>query len=140
MRTQRTLTDVDSHLKRLRSRLKRTLNAIDKWERLRKRMVMGKVKTAPSPAPKVKLDFKTPAPFPVPFDDPIPTFLDRRPASLAATIDVDEIAKTLIRDEQAVIKKQRAAGRIAKMKAKQAGETRKMPLQGKAALDFINQN
>lgn len=35
-------------------------------------------------------------------------------------------------------KRRKAAGRIAKMKAKKAGDTTKMPLSGKAALDMID--
>jgi hypothetical protein len=42
-----------------------------------------------------------------------------------------------IKAEQAAVKKAKAAGRIAKMKAKKSGETRKMPVSGKAALDLI---
>jgi hypothetical protein len=42
-----------------------------------------------------------------------------------------------IREEQATTKKAKAQGRIAKMKAKKSGDTRKMPLSGKAALDLI---
>lgn len=143
MRTQRTLESVNFHLKRLHSQLKRTVNAIDKYDRLRRRMVTGKVKVAPPPAAKVKLDFETPAPFPVPLDDTIPAILDRRSQ---ATKDADRgrlldlNAAEEIKAKQAVLKKQKAAGRIAKMKATQSGKTRRMPLQGKAALDFINQS
>lgn len=60
----------------------------------------------------------------------IPTFL-RRSAK-------DEATAEAIKAEQASVKKAKAAGRIAKMKAKKSGETRKMPLTGKAALDLIN--
>lgn len=42
-----------------------------------------------------------------------------------------------IKAEQAEAKKKKAAGRIAKMKAKKSGELRKMPVSGKAALDLI---
>lgn len=42
-----------------------------------------------------------------------------------------------IKAEQTATKKAKAAGRIAKMKAKKSGETRKMPVSGKAALDLI---
>jgi hypothetical protein len=42
-----------------------------------------------------------------------------------------------IKQEQAETKKIKAAGRIAKMKAKKSGETKKMPLTGKAAIAAI---
>jgi hypothetical protein len=49
----------------------------------------------------------------------------------------DEAAKAQIIAEQEGAKKQKAAARIAKMKAKQSGEASKMPLTGKAALAAI---
>jgi hypothetical protein len=45
-----------------------------------------------------------------------------------------------IRAEQAEIKKKKAQGRIAKMKAKKAGDLNKMPLTGRAALDAIKKD
>ena len=50
----------------------------------------------------------------------------------------DEAAKAQIIAEQEAPKKQKAAARIAKMKAEQTGETTKMPLTGKAALAAIS--
>lgn len=67
----------------------------------------------------------------------IPTAFDRRAKPLAETLDVDEVAKAMIRQEQADLKKRKAAGRAARRKAKLAGELRRMPLTGKAALDAI---
>ena len=61
-------------------------------------------------------------------DNGIPDFL-RRPK-------LDPVAEQ-IKAEQAETKKKKAAGRIAKMKAKKSGETKKMPLTGRAALDAI---
>jgi hypothetical protein len=49
---------------------------------------------------------------------------------------LDPVAEQ-IAAEQAETKKKKAQGRIAKMKAKKSGETRKMPLTGKAALEAI---
>ena len=42
-----------------------------------------------------------------------------------------------IKAEQEATKKQKARGRIEKMKAKQRGDLKKMPLSGKAALEHI---
>jgi hypothetical protein len=61
-------------------------------------------------------------------DTGIPTFLQRK--------KLDSVAAEIVA-EQAETKKKKAQGRIAKMKAKKSGETRKMPLTGKAALDAI---
>ena len=63
----------------------------------------------------------------------IPGFLRRQGPS-----DADKAAADTIKAEQAATKKAKAQGRIATMKAKKSGETRKMPLTGKAALALIN--
>ncbi len=76
----------------------------------------------------VKLTFE-------PIDTDIPEFLRRGQAAQAAVNDA--IAAEKIKEEQATVKKAKAAGRIAKMKAKKAGDLKKMPLSGKAALDAI---
>jgi hypothetical protein len=64
----------------------------------------------------------------------IPEFLRRGQAAQKA---VDAVIADQIRKEQATTKVAKARGRIATMKAKKAGETRKMPVSGKAALDLI---
>lgn len=64
----------------------------------------------------------------------IPEFLRRAREEVADEM-IDVAAEIL--KEQAATKKAKAAGRIAKMKAKKSGETRKMPVSGKAALDLI---
>jgi hypothetical protein len=51
--------------------------------------------------------------------------------------DADRKVADAIRAEQEATKKAKAQGRIAKMKAKKAGDTKRMPLTGKAALDMI---
>ena len=61
-----------------------------------------------------------------PIDTSVPDFLQR-----------DKNAAEEIRKEQAEIKRRKTAGRSAKMKAVKSGETRKMPLTGKAALEAI---
>lgn len=82
-------------------------------------------------------------------DDAIPPFLDRKtngvkPASadpkpeaaapVAAARPFDPYA-----EQHAELKREKAKGRIAKMKAKQSGDAAKMPLTGKAALAVIKQ-
>jgi len=79
----------------------------------------------------------------VPNDDDqgIPAFLQRNRAEFKADIDAakakDAARAAEIKAEQAERKKEKARGRIAKMKAKQAGDLKKMPLTGRAALDAI---
>lgn len=58
----------------------------------------------------------------------IPPFLKRQ--------QPDPVAEQ-IKQEQDETKRKKARGRIEKMKAKQRGDLKKMPLSGKAALDFI---
>ncbi len=79
----------------------------------------------------------------------IPAFLDRKlngikgpgPAVVltlpvtSAPMSLPEAAK--LREEQKQVKKTKAAVRIEKLKAKQAGATKAMPLTGKAALQAI---
>jgi hypothetical protein len=126
-------------IKRWRSRLKRAMTAIDKLEKQRKRLeakpqvpleLPGAARVAPE-----KLVPHRPAAHPVEVstsdvadDLAIPSFLQRK--------KLDPVAAEIVA-EQAAIKKQKAQGRIAKMKAKQSGETKKMPLTGKAALEAI---
>ena len=62
-------------------------------------------------------------------DTSIPTFLRREKAP-------NPVAEQ-IKAEQEATKKQKARGRIEKMKAKQRGDLKKMPLSGKAALEHI---
>lgn len=66
----------------------------------------------------------------------VPGFLRR---VKAANNKDAEIAAT-IRQEQADKKQAKARGRIEKMKAKQRGDTKRMPLSGRDALAAINQN
>lgn len=118
-------------LKRWRSRLKRAMTMIDKLEKQRRRM-----EARPKP-PTHDLGYdlavtlgKRPAPKPftsAEIDTGIPAFLQRKLDPVAAEI----------KQEQEATKKKKAAGRIAKMKAKQSGETRRMPLTGRAALEAI---
>jgi len=81
----------------------------------------------------------TPGPLSV-IDTGIPDFLkrsnelERLGQKLA---DQSDSAADQIREEIAATKKAKTAGRIAKMKAKKAGDLNKMPLSGRAALDAI---
>jgi hypothetical protein len=167
----KTIEQVQANLKRLRSRLKRTVNAIDKLEKAEKRLlskarsgvaqsveqtavnrsVAGSspaagaieeakpippaiVKTEYAPPPSLGSDPQSAHPSPPPPDLDIPIFMRRA----AAAKRRDELAAEVIRQEQEERRKTKARNRIAEMKAKQSGETRKMPLSGKAALAKIN--
>jgi hypothetical protein len=147
---------LDTLAKRLRTRLKRTMNALDKLEKQRARLLKPTMKTVvfePSievlpPEPKVVHHPRIEVIEPTHEADRIamargglagshddlgiPAFLRRQ-----SKADADVAAE--IKAEQAAVSKAKAAGRIAKMKAKKSGETRKMPLTGKAALALINE-
>lgn len=86
------------------------------------------VEAAPSPPATVAM-----APGIPQWDEPIPAFLDRR-----KQIEQRDAA-TLAEMEQTKAEKKRrkSLGRIAKLKAKDAGELKKMPLTGRAALEKI---
>jgi hypothetical protein len=136
----KSIEHLDASIGRWKTRLKRAITMIDKLERQRKRLakaVASPPATAvrPEPAPvvvkvtshpvanpdNVKLTFE-------PVTDEIPAFLRRQ--------SPDPVAEQ-IRTEIAETKRKKAAGRIAKMKAKKSGETKRMPLTGKAALAAI---
>jgi len=147
---KQTLDQVERSLKRWHSRLKRAVKAIDKLERTRRRLLKAEadfpIKNAPEPKAGTPKPVETlsescdrivtetimshnPSP-----DLDIPTFLRRTPT--ARTQSDAEIVAEL----QASInerKRRKSAGRIAAMKAKQSGETKTMPLSGKAALAKI---
>jgi hypothetical protein len=160
---------LDTLAKRLRARLKRTMNALDKLEKQKVRLLKAAktpmVKTvafepmfddavpvSPPAYPTVDSETTLGTLPPVSVADEadritmaraglagshddlgIPAFLRRQ-----GRTDADVAAAEAIKAEQAAVSKAKAAGRIAKMKAKKSGETRKMPLTGKAALDLIN--
>jgi imidazoleglycerol phosphate dehydratase HisB len=133
-------------LTRGQSRLRRAVNMIDKLEKQLKRMEKAaRVDLAIAPPtatrPRAHAAISDLASTLGPaiqeaiadqkvteIDTSIPAFLQRKKLDPAA----QQIA-----DEQADIKRRKAAGRIAKMKAKKSGELSKMPLTGKAALDAI---
>lgn len=139
---RRTLEQIDAAIKWRQARIRRDVNAITKLEGQRKRLL--KVRVAAG-----KTDHMSDAQFeqmrivkPLPpevksvVDDlTIPAFLQREaPAKLQAASD--KVAEA-IREEIAERKRKKAQGRIAKMKAKQSGDTKRMPLTGKEALAAI---
>jgi len=79
---------------------------------------------------------KTDPAFAAKLNDPldIPVCLRRAPVHAADEAAIAEIAAKM--EEQ---QKAKARGRIAKLKAKQSGDTKKMPLQGKEALAAIRE-
>jgi type IV secretory pathway VirB10-like protein len=103
-------------------------------ERLARAIAAEKAKPVEQPKPKPKLPDVKPLPLPQATEEPtIPDFL-RRTAEAKAK---DAEAAEAIRQEQAERKTAKARGRIAKLKAAQAGDTKRMPLTGKAALAAI---
>jgi hypothetical protein len=144
-----TIESIDASLARWKTRLKRAVNMIDKLEKQRKRLVkaagrvsvpayptvdseatLGALPPKPEPlAVTIMREMAAPVEPAKPDDGGIPDFLRRKS-------DPDQVAEQ-IRQEQAETKRRKAVGRIATMKAKKAGETRKMPLSGKAALAAI---
>jgi len=136
----KTIEHLDASIARWKTRLKRAVNMIDKLEKQRKRMTLlpkprAKLAATVKPEPlavTILKEMAAPVPAPVKaaeIDDDIPAFL-RRQSSPSPEAEQ-------IRAEQAATKKKKAAGRIAKMKAKQSGETKRMPLTGRAALEAI---
>ena len=137
-----TIETIDASLARWKTRLKRAMTAIGKLEKQRKRLVKAASsppKPTPVPAAKpeplaVKILREMAAPDPTPvkaaeIDTEIPAFLRRQPK-------LDPVAAG-IKAEQDETKRRKAVGRIAKLKAKKSGATRKLPLSGRAALEAI---
>lgn len=155
---------VDKKIAEWKTKLKSAVNNLDKWEWEKKKLTkraqvemraaaekIGElIETAGRPAVRGAVPVSVPAhptvdsettlgtlpPVKPTTDDTkldIPGFLRRQGPS-----DADKAAADTIKAEQAATKKAKAQGRIATMKAKKSGETRKMPLTGKAALALIN--
>ena len=162
MAKRETIETIDVALARWKPRLKRAVNAIDKLEKKRRRLVAKATVSAALDPVLEQLGALTIRPKTervVVFEgDPIdPVKIVDDPAVKAAKASVeaalldqspdlgipsflrrapDPVAEE-IKAEQAATKKAKAAGRIAKMKAKKAGDLKKMPLTGKAALAAI---
>ena len=140
-----TIEQINAARKRWKSRLKRAINALDKLDRQEKRL-QAKLRLSQKMVAEVFAEEKLAQPEwpaegrapsrsvkPVPDPDPIPDFLRRE----AEGRHRDQIAADTIRKEQAERKKLKAHNRIAEMKAKKSGATKRMPLEGKAALAAI---
>lgn len=130
------LDHVTAAITRWQSRLRRAANMLAKLEKQRKRIEKAAA-NPPKPKPRAPSLAETvtreiaepPKPAPVAeIDTSIPAFLQRKKPDPVA----EQIAA-----EQKDLKRRKAQGRIATMKAKKSGETRKMPLTGKAALAAI---
>jgi len=166
-RKTETIEHLDASIKRWKTRLKRTMTMLDKLEKKRNRLaakaLVAKhldpvleqlagltirpkaekvVVFEPEPISPVIDEIMSKPPSETEMaahdrvleDSGIPAFLRRGQAAQAAA---DKVIADSIREEQATAKKAKAQGRIAKMKAKKAGDLKKMPLSGKAALDAI---
>ena len=161
-RKTETVAHLDASIARWKTRLKRSVTMIDKLEKKRKRIAAKPVKTEkvvvfePEPAAIVdaycarqaepnttvidQIMSKPPSEAEkarndkILADSGIPAFLKRGQAAQKAA---DAVIADQIKAEQAATKTAKARGRIATMKAKKSGETKKMPLTGKAALDAI---
>jgi hypothetical protein len=139
-----TLGQIERSLDRLRSRLYRTVNAINKLEkahrRVKRRMELEALQPKPAPEPVAVVTLPATHPTAVNIaktevdDLSIPAMFIRPRLNQA-----DEAAKAGILAQQEASKKAKTAARIAKLKADKAGERSKMPLSGKAALAAINQ-
>jgi len=128
-----TLEQIERSLDRLRSRLYRTVNAINKLEkahrRVKRRVELEALQPKPAPEPVAVVTAR-----PIEDDLSIPAQFIRPRLNQA-----DEAAKAEILAQQEATKKAKTTARIAKLKADKAGDTKRMPLTGKAALAAINQ-
>ena len=125
-----TLDDINGKIERWQRRLRRAATAIAKLEGRRKRL-LKKAMTA-TEAVTIQRQQLAPPIKRLEDDASIPAFLARKIASAA-----DDSAKAAIiasRDER---KRLKDAGAKARRKAERAGDTKRMPLQGKAALAAI---
>lgn len=140
------LADIDhvnAAIKRWQSRLQRAMTMLRKFENQRKRIEAAAKKPT---RPRAHASIGDPSTLGVAIqesikdqgiaaktaviDTEIPAFLRREKATL-------DPAATEILKEQEETKRKKARGRIEKMKAKQRGDLKKMPLSGKAALEAI---
>ena len=119
-------------LSRISFRLKGLRRSIERYERTPVPMAAEPMVpvTVEPPASPPATPPASPAPAPGSLDSEsgVPDFLRRsRPDAAALAIAAENEAK----------RKAKSHGRIAKLKAQQSGETKKMPLEGKAALAKI---
>ena len=127
-----TIETVEASIARWQTRLRRAVRAIEKLEKQKKRLAKtagrASLPVYPTVHSEPTLGALPPPPPKGEIDTSIPKFLERKKLDPAA----QQIA-----DEQAELKRRKAQGRTAKMKAKKSGELSKMPLTGRAALDAI---
>jgi hypothetical protein len=134
-------------IKRWRSRLKRAMTMLEKLERQRKRFekvaraelaIAPPTATRPKPVPASALVAAVRTvvkPEPKPVVTEVDTSFPAFPAFLQRN-KLDPVAAE-IANQQETTKRAKSRGRVEKMKAKQRGDLKKMPLTGRAALDAI---
>ena len=160
-RKTETIEHLDASIKRWKTRLKRSVTMIEKLEKKRNRLAakatvakhldpvleqLGALSIRPKAEKTVVFEPELISPVidqimskpptesekaandQILEDSGIPEFLQRK--------KLDPVAEQIVAEQDAA-KKAKAQGRIAKMKAKKAGDLNKMPLSGKAALDLI---
>jgi hypothetical protein len=131
---------VSAAISRWQTRLRRAVTMIEKLEKQRKRIEKAAarkplpVRFEPKPAlSEIEIAAlcggERAAARLAEIDTSIPAFLERKA--------LDPVAEQ-IKAEQEATKRAKARGRIERMKAKQRGDLKKMPLTGRAALDAIN--
>ena len=132
-RTKRQRDKCIAKLVRLEAKLKTTARQVSRLER-----AAAKPDTAtPQPVPQSAAPVPVPAPGPIaPSVDAagIPDFLRR---AAKASDAKDKEAAAAIKAEQAERKKQRATVQAENRKAKQRGDTKRMPLTGREALNYL---
>jgi hypothetical protein len=155
-RKTQTIEQLDASIKRWKTRLRRAVNTLGVLEKKRNRLAakatvakhldpileqLGALTIRPKAEKTVVFEPDSPPAFlkhveaADAADAGIPDFLKRAREEVAN--EMIDTAADILRKEIADTKKAKAAGRIAKMKAKKAGDLKKMPLTGKAALDAI---
>jgi hypothetical protein len=152
---RQTLTQVLTSIDRWRTKAKRAMTMLDKLEKQKRRMMKAaQPRIADLQRPRAHATLADPIntigpairealedtqkngigeAVISPADFEIPPFLRRVAVSKATDNAIAEKIKT----EQVAVKKAKARGRIERMKAKQRGDLKRMPLTGKAALEYI---
>lgn len=149
------LQSIEAGLTRWHRRLTRAANAIKRLEAKRRRLLAASAKPKALPAPKAPLALSGPRePEPSPSPAVLPAPAAPAPKALAPPAKADDLeipgflrrsslteadmqAAQAVADEISERNKLKAKGQAAKRKARDSGETKKMPLSGKAALAAI---
>jgi hypothetical protein len=139
-----TVEQIDERLARWGTKLKRAVNTIERLQKQRKRLgkkaapTMAKAETIAEPVLRKIAGMPKPEGAALVTPDPVKAVPDLAiPAFLKRDTAADDAAAAAIKEEQADTKRRKARGRIDKMKAKQRGDLKKMPLSGRAALEAI---